>query len=99
MGSTKGVQPSWRLATITMATIPNASCHQRFPADVANGMSAMLDAVTAASPVLLLALSSRGWEARDLLRLRLVRTARCRLTQVSPQPANIGSTRRPLPPG
>src|SRR5262245_7005228 len=29
MGSTNGVQPSWRLATITMQTIPSASCLQR----------------------------------------------------------------------
>src|SRR5215468_8417512 len=49
MGSTNGVQPSWRLATITMQTIPNASCHQRFPADAATRMSAVLIAVTAAS--------------------------------------------------
>src|SRR5215471_8194242 len=53
MGSTKGVQPSWRLATITMQTIPNTSCHQRFPVDVATRMSAVLIAVTAAASLFL----------------------------------------------
>src|SRR5262247_4503253 len=34
MGSTKGVQPSWRFATMTMQMMPNTSCAQRVPVDV-----------------------------------------------------------------
>src|SRR5262249_57832208 len=35
--------------TITMAMMPNASCHQRFPADVDSRISTVLVAVTTAS--------------------------------------------------
>src|SRR5215813_15293796 len=48
MGSTKGVHPSWRLATITIQTIPKVSCHQRAPLDAARRTSAVLNVVTAA---------------------------------------------------
>src|SRR5262245_41712120 len=37
MGSTNGVQPSWRLATITMHTMPSPSCPQRVPRRVLSG--------------------------------------------------------------
>src|SRR6266700_1275798 len=48
MGSTNGVQPSWRLATITMQTIPSTSCPQRAPPDATSRMSAALDVVMTA---------------------------------------------------
>src|SRR6266436_1063034 len=50
MGSTKGVQPSWRLATISIHTIPNASCPQRDPPYVARRISAVPNAVTTVVP-------------------------------------------------
>src|SRR5215813_7118743 len=37
MGSTNGVQPSWRLATITMHTMPSPSCRQRTRRRVVRG--------------------------------------------------------------
>src|SRR5262249_39388221 len=39
MGSTNGVQPSWRLATITMHTMPSPSCLQRRPRRAVRGAS------------------------------------------------------------
>src|SRR5437867_6535494 len=46
MGSTKGDHPSWRLATITIQTIPKISCHQRAPLDATRRTSAVLNVVT-----------------------------------------------------
>src|SRR5215471_13868941 len=53
MGSTKGVQPSWRFATMTIQTIPSASCPHRDPPDMTRWVSAVPNAVMTVVPPLL----------------------------------------------